>query len=86
VDKLILFDFECDDCGKTFEELTDPSSPEPVKCLSCGQFRTRRLISTPRFDPKMGIDSAFSTMGDKWVKKRRQHQKIEEARHREHGD
>ena len=84
--KLILYDFECEDCGNIFEELADRSSPEPVKCLQCGQSKTRRLISTPRLDPRMGVDPAFASMADKWDRKRRQHQKIEEARHREHGD
>ena len=84
---LLLNDYECS-CGKIFEELADPSAPEKVKCPGCCQFGTAtRLLCAPRIDPRLGVDAeSFPSMGDKWVRRRQQHQKIEERRYREHGE
>jgi putative FmdB family regulatory protein len=83
---LLMDDFECRSCQSVFEELADRNAPETVKCPMCGQFNATRLIAAPRLDPRMGVDPAFATMGDRWVRKRDQQKKIEERRHREHGD
>lgn len=68
----ILFDFSCDDCAHVFEELIYTDNPESVNCPWCGSGSTRRLLSAPRIDPRLGLDpDGFPTMGDKWAKKHR---------------
>ncbi|QJA05956.1 zinc ribbon domain-containing protein [Thermosulfurimonas marina] len=39
-----IYEFECEDCGETFEELVFGSA-EGVKCRKCGSDRVRRLMS-----------------------------------------
>src|SRR6188472_3335 len=39
-----LYEFECPDCGRRFEELA-PSETRSLVCPGCGSERTRRLIS-----------------------------------------
>lgn len=81
-----LFDYMCCDCGEQFEELVDRDNPDPVKCPTCDQLDTKRLTTWHHIDPKLGIQSgSFPTMGDKWARIRRQRQKIEAKRDREHG-
>lgn len=84
--KMLLDDFECRHCSHVFEELAARDEPESVKCPKCGTAGATRLIACPRIDPRLGVDPAFSTMGDKWVRKRTQQKKIEERRKRDHGD
>lgn len=82
---LILFDYACG-CGHQFEDLVQSDKRDSVNCPSCGALAKRQL-STPRLSTAMGVDAAsFPTMGDKWIRQRKQHQRIEEARKREHGD
>lgn len=86
---MILFDHECAHCGAVFEEFCKPdTAPLRVECPECHKidFATR-LIGAPRLDPKLGLDAGgFPTMGAKWERRRKSHQRIEEARHRKHGD
>lgn len=83
--KLILFDFECCDCGTEFEELAYRDHPDPVKCPRC-HGSSRRLITGTRIDPRLGVDAtSFPTMGDAWARKRRERAAIENKRKREHG-
>ena len=85
---MILFDHQCPNCGAVFEALRQSSdSQEKVECTVCHttDFATK-LLSAPRLDPKLGVDAiGFPTMGDKWTRRRQQHQRIEERRKREHG-
>ena len=39
-----VYEFECDDCGERFEELT-PSETISLACQACGSRKTRRLLS-----------------------------------------
>jgi len=39
-----IYEYECEGCGKRFEELV-AADAEPVPCPSCGSARTRRLLS-----------------------------------------
>lgn len=79
-----LYDFECKNsaCGEIFEELVYSHELEIQKCPICDS-PSRRLIGTPRIDPRLGLDPAFSTMGDKWAKIRRQRKQIESKRESE---
>lgn len=82
---LVLFDHECERCGLRFEELVDRDGLKTVNCPECGS-PAPRLLSCLRLDHRMGTDPGFPTAADQWEKRRRQHQQIEERRHREHGD
>lgn len=74
----ILFDYECADCSTVFEELVYLDSPDSVNCPRCDGSSTKRLISAPRIDPKLGVDAeSFPTMGDKWARKHRLKPKAE---------
>jgi putative FmdB family regulatory protein len=84
--KLLLDDYSCRACGKVFEELAAHDAPETVTCPECGKNEATRLVACPRIDPRLGVDPAFSTLGDKWMRKRAQQKRIEERRHREHND
>jgi putative FmdB family regulatory protein len=39
-----VYEFECEDCGNRFEELTGAAT-QNLACLACGSERTRRLLS-----------------------------------------
>jgi putative FmdB family regulatory protein len=39
-----IYEFECEECGKRFEELT-PGDTRSLACPGCGSERTRRLLS-----------------------------------------
>lgn len=80
---LLLDDFECP-TGHVFEELADRRDANPV-CPTCNATTTR-LIGAPRMDPRLGVHAdAFSTMGDKWARIRRQRKQIELKKVRDHG-
>jgi putative FmdB family regulatory protein len=82
---LILHDYACE-CGHKFEDLVERDRRDSVTCPSCGG-PTKRQLSAPRLDTRLGVDAAsFPTLGDRWVRNRKQRQRIEEARKREHGD
>ena len=85
---LVLFDHRCAKCGETFEELVERDSPSVVTCPVCQYFgHAERLLSAPRLDTSLGVDaSSFPSLGAKWVRNRKQHQRIQERRKLEHGD
>lgn len=85
---LVLFDHRCERCKHIFEELVDRDSPSVVTCPKCQHFgHAERLLSAPRLDTSLGTDAAsFPTLGDRWVRNRKQHQRIQERRKLEHGD
>ncbi|MHC4649208.1 MAG: FmdB family zinc ribbon protein [Planctomycetota bacterium] len=53
--KLIMYEWRCTECSTKFDALAkmDVLTHE---CPQCGA-ESKRLISTPRFDPKMGLGS-----------------------------
>jgi putative FmdB family regulatory protein len=54
-----LFEFECEDCGQTFELLTTSANRNRrVECTHCGSTGTRRLMST--FAPQSGGDASYA--------------------------
>jgi putative FmdB family regulatory protein len=40
------YDYECDDCGHTFELFQSISEPVKKKCPQCGKPKLRRLFGT----------------------------------------
>lgn len=75
--KLMLFDFECKSCGHQFEELVQPTK-HLMPCPHCG-WQATRLISTPRFDPRMGLSLDFPTAAAKWARTREQAKKVDKG-------
>lgn len=75
--KLMMFEFECDTggCGTRFDELIK-SDTHSLPCPHCGG-PARRLVSTPRFDPRMGLDPGFPDAYEKWGRMRKQRAKEE---------
>jgi hypothetical protein len=71
--KLIMWAFECPDCGE-FEELCERCDELP--CLRCGK-PAKRVISGTRLDPKMGLTQDFPTMASRWEKKRKSQERYE---------
>ena len=43
-----LYDFECQDCGRRFEDLVFEDDEENPVCPKCGSTNTLRLISEPK--------------------------------------
>lgn len=67
---MILYDFECSECGTVEERLVDSAVVE-APCPNCQVFMMARKISTPvvKLD---GTDPGFPDAYDKWA---RQHEK-----------
>lgn len=59
-----LYSYECP-CGAVFEELKPVSERKEEKCTKCGMTAKQR-ITTVAFDPRMGLDSGFPTMVERW--------------------
>jgi len=69
-----IFDFECPDCGNTFEELIDDKIRK-IPCTEAGcSGKAVRQLSAPRIDWKrMGLDPGFPSASDRWAKAARKH-------------
>lgn len=71
-------------CNHVYDDMVHSEQYTGV-CTKCGG-ESRRLVSTPRLDPRMGLDpDGFPTMGDRWAQRHEQARRIDEAREREHG-
>lgn len=85
--KFLFFDFRCQSevCKHKFTDMVKPDVFQAA-CPECGG-ESKRLISAPRLDPRLGLDpESFPTMGDKWAKKHRQRRRIEDERAAKHGE
>ena len=57
-----IFEYQCTQCGKTFERLQPASSPPPP-CPACGQ-PTRKELSAPRVGAsRAGFDDRARSAG-----------------------
>jgi len=74
---MILYDFFCSHCGKTFEAFAKMKEMQKP-CLNCGKT-CGRCLSTPRIALD-GTDPAFSTAYDQWARKHEQAAKIAHKR------
>ncbi len=62
-----LFDFECEDCGKHFEELLfDDDDPMPC-CPVCNSAKTRRLLTMPSPLKKNPFPYKVGPVNQAWV-------------------
>jgi putative FmdB family regulatory protein len=81
--KLLLFEFRCTQCSTKHDELVH-SDVFSAECPRCGG-ESMRIVSTPRIDPRLGVDPDFCTMSDKWARKHENTRKLQEQKEREHG-
>ncbi len=56
-----IYEFECEECGKVFEELVLGNDGSNVKCKNCGSQRVRKLISQVAFKSGSKFVSASSS-------------------------
>jgi len=56
-----IYEFECEECGKVFEELVLGSNASNVKCKNCGSQKVRKLISQVAFKSSGKFVSAASS-------------------------
>jgi putative FmdB family regulatory protein len=56
-----IYEFECEECGKVFEELVLGSNASNVKCKHCGSQKVRKLISQVAFKSSGKFVSATSS-------------------------
>ena len=82
--KQILYEWRCHSCNTKYDALAT-SDTLVGKCPECGH-ESKRLISAPRLDPKMGLDPDNPTMYDKWARTRTQKAKLDAKRRESHGE
>ncbi len=82
--KYITYEWRCKTCDHKFDAMTKPDV-RVHECPKCGE-ESKRLISCPRIDPKLGLDPAFGTMADKWERTYMSGVREAERRRDEHGD
>lgn len=74
----MLFDFECEDCSKVFEDLVE-SETTALPCVAC-KGNSKRLISAPRIDwLHMGLDPAFPSAYERWGNAKTVHHKTDKG-------
>lgn len=49
-----IFEFKCEDCGKTFEILQLNGKDNEAKCPGCGGLNLKKLISAPFLPSSVG--------------------------------
>lgn len=82
---MILYDFTCDKCEKTHNELVQSWRVRTIPCPDCGD-NMRRELCAPIMDPKLGIyPDAFPSTGRQWAKRHEHHARMEKRQEREHG-
>lgn len=81
--KFIIFDFRCTTCDHRFEQMVKPDVHD-FPCEKCGS-QSKRLISAPRIDPRLGINPDFPGAYGKWEKTQRQKRQIEKKYYDNHG-
>jgi putative FmdB family regulatory protein len=80
----MVFEFQCSSCNHIFDDLVQ-STVHACPCPKC-QKQSKRILSAPRFDIRMGVDPTGNpTMGRKWARQHEQTRKIEEKRARDNG-
>jgi len=78
---MILYDFQCTDCGaksEAFGKMNDKDQQIPCECGG----QARRVISPVRFKLE-GISGDFPTASDQWVKQRQDRMKWEKRHDRQ---
>ena len=81
--KFTLYDFRCTECNAKFEALVKPDI-YVTSCHDCAG-NAKRLISSPRMDPRLGVDPDFPGAYGKWEKTQRQKRQVEKRYYRDHG-
>ena len=78
-----IYDFRCESCGTTFEELTRGDERPP--CPSCGAEEPRRLLSQVSPTPRTGLRGAAARKSDAERRAREERKREARARKRDGG-
>jgi putative FmdB family regulatory protein len=76
-----IYEFTCEACGETFEELTRADELPP--CPSCGAAEPRRLLSQVAPTPRIGLRGAAARRSDTTRRAREEKKREERAVKRE---
>ncbi len=58
-----LFEFSCNDCGETFEEITSSTSQKDIVCPKCGSKNVHKLVSATVITRKGASFSSGASCG-----------------------
>jgi len=77
---MLVFDYECWNCGHFFEEFVK-TLEDKVPCESCGASPAHRMPSAPILRYlEMGVDPTMTTSADKWADMREQKIRMENSK------
>jgi putative FmdB family regulatory protein len=76
-----IYDFTCEACGATFEELV--RGHEQPRCPSCGAPEPRRLLSRVSPTPRIGLRGADARRSDTTRRVREERKREQRAAKRE---
>ena len=76
-----LYEFRCEACGTTFEELT--RADELPACPGCGAPESRRLLSQVSPTPRIGLRGAAARQSDATRRAREESKREQRAARRE---
>jgi putative FmdB family regulatory protein len=76
-----IYEFACDGCGTTFEELARADALPP--CPSCGAPEPRRLVSQVSPTPRIGLRGAAAKRSDTTRRVREERKREQRAVKRE---
>jgi len=78
-----IYEFTCDACGASFDELTRADELPP--CPECGSPDPRRLISQVAPTPRIGLRGAAARRSDATRRAREEKKREQRAARRENG-
>ncbi len=56
-----IYEFQCQECGETFEELVLGGRVEGIRCRKCQSEKVRKLMSACGFKSEKGFVSSVSS-------------------------
>ena len=81
--KFTLYDWLCQSCDLKFEQLEKPDV-YTTECPDC-TGHAKRLISSPRLDPKMGLDPSNPSAYERWARVNKQKTEQDKKFFEKHG-
>ena len=78
-----MYEWRCLSCELKYSTLAK-SDVKVGTCPECGAD-SKRLISAPNFDPKMGLDPDFKKASAEWERKNKQKVAQDKKFYKEHG-
>ena len=78
-----MYEWRCLSCEVKYDALAK-MDVKVHACPECGAD-SKRLISAPQFDPKMGLDPDFPKASNKWARQTKQKTEQDKKFHADHG-